>query len=252
MTTDEILMAEFLADPALIDDATFARLWAHLGEPPLATVSFGNVRPGDQPWSRDPAAALALFRRRRSVAASDVDDRCTVSVEQRKLFSIALWATVLDWDDRWEDWLRGLFAAVPFAYAYACSTDEYDVHHMEERLTARGGAVYGHKGTAAQFPAFLPGIYWRNYFGAELTAVLPLAALDGLPGVTREALGGDRTVVALEGPPFADDLDARLALARQVAAQLGDDYFYDRERKERTLRTVATLEPLRARLGVKP
>jgi hypothetical protein len=156
------------------------------------------------------------------------------------------------WDERLRAWALSLFGELPVLYGFACPQVEHDAHHLHNRLTSRGGEVSGYEGTTAEFPAFLPGIYWLNLIGPELGAGLPLAKLGSLAGAGLDVRPGGKAVVSLDGPPFVEDLGLRLALSRKVAAALGDDYFYDRDRPGRRLRTVPTLEPLRERLQERP
>lgn len=248
MTTEKLFAVRFLADPAAVDVEAFARLWTSLNDPPAQAERFDLVKPLKRAYAADATASWELLNEDKMALTAGPGDLVTTMFRLRTLFSFSLWAKLSSWDERWTEWTRRLFVQVPFAYGYACWDGELAAHHLHDRLTKRGGAVYGHEGTAEEFPAFLPGLYWANFFGPELTAALPLAQLDGLPGVQRATLDTGKTLVTLEGPPFTDDLPARLALSRRAAALLGDDYFYDRDRPERTLRTVPTLEPLKQRL----
>lgn len=250
-TDDATMRVQLILDPELFDDGAFGRFWLRLADPIARTETYDIRRPTERLYTPQPSAPLALFRDRLSLLTSGDGGRVTGVLEWRKLITFDAWVRMARWDERLRAWALSLFCELPVLYGFACSTDEYDAHHLRSRLTGRGGEVSGDKGTTAEFPAFLPGIYWLNFIGAALAAGLPLARLESLAGVGFEVWPRGKAVLSLDGPPFVEDLGPRLALSRQVAAALGDDYFYDRDRPERQLRTVPTLEPLRERLQVR-
>ena len=251
MTTKDALALQFLIEPARIDADGFARLWARLADPAVGITTYDIKQPTKRPYDSDAAAVFELLRFRLLLALSGDGVRGTL--EWDKLFGVQLWVDRERVDEQLRQWAIDLFRDFPIVYGYACSNDEFDGHHYHERPTIRGAGArdYGHQGTALKFPEYLPAVYWLNLLGPELTAGLPLASVDAIEGVRRDTVAEGKTVLSLDGPPFVDDptFDARMALSRKVAAALGDDYFYDRDRPERTLRTVSTLEPLRQRMA---
>jgi hypothetical protein len=249
MKTRDALALELLIEPSRIDADVFARLWTRLADPAVGIATYDIKQPTKRPFTPDSDTVLELFRFRLLLALTGDGVRGTL--DWSKLVGLQLWVDRRRVDEPLRQWAIGLFRELPVVYGYACTTDEFDAHHYHERPTSRGAAIYGHQGTALKFPEYLPAVYWLNLFGPELTAGLALANVDAIAGVHRETVDDNKSVLSLDGPPFVEDaaLDARLALSRRVAAALGDDYFYDRDRPDRALKMVPTLEPLRQRLS---
>lgn len=249
MKTKGALAVKVLMEPARVDSGVFASLWARLADPAVGITTYDIREPTKQPYTADAGAVFELLKFRLLLVLTG--DGVSGTLEWDKLFGVQLYVDRERVDERSRQWAIDLFRDLPVVYGYACSNDEFDGHHYHERSTARGSSIYGYRGTAAKFPEYLPAVYWLNLLGPELTAGLPLTSVDTIEGVRRDTVADGKTVLSLDGPPFIDDpaFDARMALSRKVAAVLGDDYFYDRDRPDRTLQTVPTLEPLRQRMA---
>ncbi len=219
----------------------FDRVWSLLADPIVSAKRWGPVERTTEPFTSEPAEAFASLRRKKSLFVDGACDGFQMMVNrvQGSLYDVNLWIAQASIDDElkrrdWLAWTFRLLEAMPVLFAHGEIKPEHDAKHLDESVDRRRwiGA------SLRELMAFLPGIYWLTVFGHELRQTIDVERLAGMPEVTVHQLASDQTAVVLNEPPTPPDMAARLALERRVAGMLGDDYFFDRERADRDLKTV--------------
>jgi len=220
----------------------FDRLWSLLAHPVVGAKRWGAAERTTDLFTSDPTAAFTSLRRTKSLFVDGARDGFQVMVNrvQGSLYDVNIWiaAAALDEEAKRGEWLAWLFRfleAAPVLFAHGEIKPEHDAKHLNELVDRRRwlGA------SLRELMTFLPGIYWLTVFGPDLKQTIDVERLADLPEVTLHHLASDQTAVVLNEPPTPRDMAARLVLERRIAGVLGDDYFFDRERAGRALKTVA-------------
>jgi hypothetical protein len=226
---------------ALHERARFEALWTLFSEPAVGARSWGRLERTTEPFSPDPAQAFEVLKTAGwlFVSGSKNGFKCMIRRWRGSLYGVDVWltASTLENERRREAWLAWMFRLIeahPVLFGHGETGPENDAKHLietEERMTWLGVSY-------AEMHQFLPGIYWLTVFGTALSKALPFDRIADMPEVTLRRLAHDQVAVLLNEPPKPSELASRLAVERKVAAVLGDDLFYDRERPDRALRAV--------------
>lgn len=119
-------------------------------------------------------------------------------------------------------------------YGRGASEPEYDLKHKEITDYEDGGRSIGWRGQSFwDFCDFLPGIYWLNLFGRELTEALGREKVLGLKEVDYLRTDNDLIIFKLQDPFASENVGPRLAVESKLREQLGRDYFFDITEKDR-------------------
>lgn len=111
-------------------------------------------------------------------------------------------------------------------YGYMCSEEEYDKKH---KLIEGSGVSW--KGVSRwDFLEFLPGIHWYTIFGKELVNCIGRDKFNDLEGITYTNPKDSSIAFFLESP--IDYNNDRLLELEAVEKQIGEQYFYNRDKNE--------------------
>lgn len=111
-------------------------------------------------------------------------------------------------------------------YGYVCSEDEYDDKHkvVDE---------YSHswKGVSTwDYEEFLPGVHWYTIFGKELVNAIGKEKFECLKNVSFVDVGDESLAFHLNTP--IDKLEDRQKELIEIEKQLGESYFFGKEKEE--------------------
>ncbi len=245
-------MSLFTAD-ILRNRDVIASLWRALRLPPVpAKLRYSDYHPYRFVVDDDVSAPFALFERGGSLmfGTRTQPRRFEGWIRRHPLGLGDVWfyLNLESWDPRWLDWVLAILGDVPVLYGFACSKEEHDSKHrvVTEYMVGRST---GWVGTGiGDLKRGLPGMYWLNVFGAALSAELDLGSVRAVDGaILRELPGGQTAILAGEDPIRAPL--AMVELERAISAAIGEDYFFDRLRPDRTLRTVKAFSDQITRLS---
>jgi hypothetical protein len=247
------LLVHVYSAQSLLEFRVFERVWAAILDPLVAADRFGRVQPYAHRITPDARQAFELFRKDRNILVGDRTKQLQARFKRRPDGVSDWWISVRlsAWDPRWVEWLVALCEAQPVLFGRVCPRDEYTRKH-EIVTSVPGGRRRGVVGdTIPEFQRFLPGVYWLTLFGPELTASFDFDPVRAIDGVTVRELAGTQTAVFADAAPFVGpvELERRLRVEKEIAAALGDDYFFDRDRPDRLLRPVPALKATLDGLG---
>lgn len=221
------------------DRAWFDRIWKLVLAMPRRPRWFGNGTPMTNRVTDDATAAFELYTHRGPLSVGEKRG-LTVRVEWPRdgLFEIRITIDA-PFDPHWLDWIAALCASFPVLFGKATSTAESARKH-DVITEYQQGRARSFVGPSWGLLEGLPGVYWMTLLGALLTDALPVAAVGTIPGVTVRALAAGQTMILAGASPL-DDPEALEHRERHIAEALGDRYFFDRQRPDRTLEVVPAL-----------
>jgi hypothetical protein len=232
------LQVHFLTGSPLYELATFERLWRAFAAPIVGAKRWGEVQRTTEPFTPDATQARRSLRWTRFLFV-DGDGFQTMISSYASMYSITTWLRSTNVAKpaaraAWLAWITQLFESLPVLFGFAAMGAEYDAKHVEETADSKGWLG----SSLAEHEKFLPGIYWLTVFGRELASALPVTRVDTIPGVLVHPLAGDQVMVLLDEPPVPKSMAARLTREREIAAMIGNEYFFDRDDPGRQHRNV--------------
>jgi len=131
--------------------------------------------------------------------------------------------------EAWLDWVGDFLSKIPVLFAMGCVDSEFRKKHRVDRQAA--GAFYVDElGWRPQdFEKALPGVYWMNYYGPELEKAIGARVRANTALETRDLEHG-KLLAVLKAPLIPDDLEARVALEREIANDIAPNCFFDKDR----------------------
>ena len=106
-------------------------------------------------------------------------------------------------------------------YANIVPYDEFESKHKRVRELGKGKRVTSYRGNSTRnFISFMPGVYWFNFFGKELTTAFGKEVLTALTGVEYVDYGGDVIAFKISLPIAENNLASRLEVQNQIINQL--------------------------------
>jgi hypothetical protein len=109
-----------------------------------------------------------------------------------------------------------------------CTEDEYDFKHKVVKEYS-----YGWKGVSIMdFMNLLPGVYWYTIFGKELVEAVGVEKFKNIPNVIYTEPKNGCIAFHLDEPIDAVDYESRIKLENKIAKKIGENYFFDKEKKE--------------------
>jgi hypothetical protein len=248
------LMIELYFAESVLDRDVFARVWAKLGTTPISTTWFGRATPRKHRFAEGADTAFKILFGEHHLSFGDRkgafgSSRLNAGIyrDHTGLTDLHVFVRGASSDSRWLEWIVALCDAVPMLFGFACALADHDRKHavVTEYIQGRRHGSTG--SSRPELYEFLPGVYWLTLLGPQLAAALDVARAAALPGVTvRELAHGQRAIVAGDSP--FDDNAARREHERAIAAALGDDFFFDRDRTDRTLHAVPAFADALAQL----
>jgi hypothetical protein len=144
--------------------------------------------------------------------------------------------------ERWLAWFLHLSSELPVLFGFGCSIAEYEAKHLIIRKLPNGGRVTEWVGiSVSEFMQYLPGIYWLTIFGSELVEAFTRAKLESLPDVKSFVLNANQMGICLSEPIVHPNMNRRLQTESQLAAILGAQYFFDRNKAGQSFEPVPQL-----------
>jgi hypothetical protein len=250
---DEGIVIEVNSARSLLDFENFATVWTALADPLVPVQRYGRVQPYKHRFDANVRAAFELFDKDRDLLFGNRDESFQGSIK-RTVYGLNRWRFRIarkHWQTSWIAWFVKLCTTSPILYSRACSFAEASAKHdivqviPEGRIRSQTGA------SIPELYEYLPGVYWFTVFGRELTEYLDFGAVRSFTDLRILDLGAGQLALQLDSDPFTGgtELEERLTRETQIAATLGDDYFFDRDRTARALKQVpafaATLEALK-------
>jgi hypothetical protein len=238
---------------SLLELDNFAAVWTALRAPNVPVLRFGRTQPYKFQLGADVEAAHELFDADRQLLFGTRDKTFGGSVK-RTTYGLNRWHVRIprgQWQPAWIDWLIELCTAKPVLFGKLCSFAETSAKHEVIQAFAEGRSRSQTGASIPELYEYLPGVYWFTVFGRELTEGLDIDAIRGFEDVRIRDLGSGQLALQLDSDPFSGgaELEERIVRENQIAAALGDDYFFDRDRPQRTLKQVpafaATLQALK-------
>jgi hypothetical protein len=221
------------------DRAWFDRVWKLLLDMPRRPRWFGYGIPMTNRVTDDASAAFELYSRRGPISVGEKHG-LIARIEWPRDGLLEIFVAVdAPYDPSWLEWTAALCETCPTLFGIATSRAESARKHevITEYQQARSR---GSVGPSWGLQEGLPGVYWMTVLGALLTDAFPVAKVAAIPGVTVRALAAGQTMI-LAGTSPLDDLGELEHRERQIAETLGDSYFFDRHRPDRTLDVVPAL-----------
>jgi hypothetical protein len=225
---------------ALHTRARFEPLWALFSDALVGASRWGREEATTEAFTTDPGPAFALLKGSGWLFIDGAKDGFASMIRRQRgeLYSIDIWLSASAMDGKrgeaWVRWMLRLVEACPVLFGHGETTAEHDAKHLLD--TGDSESWLG--SSLADLHAFLPGIYWLTVFGRDLARTLPIDELTAHGDVVVHRTTGGTVVLVLAEPAKPTDLGARLAVERKLAALLGDELFFDRERPDRVLRAV--------------
>jgi hypothetical protein len=234
----------------VVSAEAFADIWAHFGAPPFSAARYDQVERMKNVYAAGAADdGYRLF--------SDLNVLIRGQGSLAMLSSTEHFDPVLVWSlwlgageltpprlDRWLEWLARLFVLAPTLFASGCMGVEFTAKHHLSVEYAPGQWRSDDPGWRGRvFGQALPGVYWLNYYGKEITSELGERIRDNENLVVRD-LGEGRLLALLDEPPLAADAKPRVTRERAIAAQLGAEFFFDIAAPDAAKRQVPALAAL--------
>lgn len=116
----------------------------------------------------------------------------------------------------------------------ALTPDYAEAYTNEEHCARNVDFSYGSRAIGAYISECLPGLYWLNYFGRELTEFLDAKKLLSAPVPIRERIG-DGVLLGLHADPHAWSTPEFEATWDSAMEWIGREYFFDRRYPDRPL-----------------
>ncbi|MEP6925661.1 MAG: hypothetical protein ABI954_14440 [Pyrinomonadaceae bacterium] len=227
-------------------------LWKNLMQPPVTAQYFDSVEDARIPFTREAfsqAAEIYLEEGILFVTASRNKFLASFSRQTERLstwnFFVPLKAMTGGKSKFWLQWFTNLCSEIPVVFGFGCSTTEYNAKHETIRNLPSGGRVIGWSGVAVrEFSHYLPGFYWLNIFGSDLVQTFNLENLARLPNVKIMSLNSGQVAVQLNEPIVSINMDNRLLVERRLAQQIGEEYFFDREKSNSDYKQIPQIKKL--------
>lgn len=240
----------FLYTAARISEIEAARrLWTVFSNPLIGPDRFGSTENVEVKFSASGYEAAARLYREHGALFLKGTNQSFVANFSRQSNWLATWAIYLDGaamsgkhSAKWLAWMLDLCIEFPVLFGYGCSEEEHQAKHMVRKSIPGGGRVTSWEGASMEeFSQVLPGIYWLNIFGSDLTRFFGSDRLASLPHTRYYRVGSTQAAIRLDEPAKASNMEARLASERSVATALGTSFFFDRTVEENKYRLVPAL-----------
>jgi len=225
----------------------FARFWAQMARAPFEARKYDDVERMKLAFSPDGESRayrkleLGLLMVRGKGLAYFVQDRSSID---RLMFQMEPGSMGERSREQWLSWFVDLFDILSVVFAFGCLETEFDAKHTISFQGPDGGWQSDDSGFRPNdFKAALPGVYWLNYYGSEIGEHLGERIAKNDDMVVTE-LSRNRFLAMLKEPLTPTDLDARLVLERKIAADIGPDYFFDKQSPSSKKRQVPGLAAL--------
>jgi hypothetical protein len=234
----------------LVSAEAFADIWAHFGAPPFSAARYDQVERMKNVYAA--GAAGDGYRLFSNVNVLIRGQGALAMLSSTEHFDpVLVWSLWLGSDelnpprlDRWLEWLARLFVLAPTLFASGCMGVEFRAKHHRSVEYAPGQWRSDDPGWRGRvFGQALPGVYWLNYYGKEITSELGQRIRDNESLVVRD-LGEGRLLALLNEPPIAADAKPRVTRERAIAAQLGAEFFFDIDEPDAPKRQVPELAAL--------
>jgi len=122
---------------------------------------------------------------------------------------------------------KNLNGVLPILYGNVCTETEYKRLHEQIIYYEGGGRSEENRGTSSgEAWEYLPGIYWFNFFGNELTEAIGRDRIESIPGVIHEQENG-ATLFFLDEPADAADINERVGKLYKINLHLGNSFFFN-------------------------
>lgn len=126
-------------------------------------------------------------------------------------------------------WLKSFNNEIPIVYGFGSTEKEYNNKHLEVIQSETGITSIGSIGDSQwDFYEFLPGIYWLNIFGKDLTRILGQSKILNLPDVTY--FEKDNHVwFTLKDEAYPINSKKRKKIEDKIIKTIGSKHFFDRK-----------------------
>lgn len=228
---------------------TIQTLWRLLDDPLIAPLRFDTIEDAQIPFTSQSYDEAANMYEDEGVLFVKGRRASFLGSFSRQSEKLATWNFFIDLkvigvknEGRWLQWFFSLCNLLPALYGFGCSIAEYDAKHRIVTSLPGGGRVTEWAGVAtAEFGQYLSGIYWLTIFGPELVRAFGKDRLMALPDVTAFSLDSEQIALRLNEPAQPMDMARRLAAERNLAEQIGGQYFFDSSQPDRRLKSIPQL-----------
>jgi len=241
--------ATFYTLKRLSDVETLRELWQLLDDSLVSPQRFGAVERPKTPFEPNSVEVAAqIFRDEGMLFVRGKKDGFLGFFQQQPK-GLSTWRIYLNSRamesskrDRWLTWLFNLCEQLPVLFGYGCTIEEYDAKHTYVQMYDNGGTATGAIGVAVRnFYQYLPGLYWLTVFGPELVEAFGRSKLEALPDVEVVTIGSNQIAIRLAEPIVPDNMGHRLHMESQLAAMLGEEFFFDRHKTNLTYKQAPQL-----------
>lgn len=126
-------------------------------------------------------------------------------------------------------------AAHTIIYGFMTSDKEYKYLHEDIVYYDDGSRVDGMAGVSMkEFSEFLPGIYWFNIFGKELSESLDIRKVKSIPNAVYSKIGREAVAFYLNEPIDVETMEIRGPKLYGIAKYLGAEYFFNIVNRDET------------------
>jgi hypothetical protein len=219
------------------DPTTAETLWEVLDTPLISPARFDSVERAKRDFdAHQSAAASDIYGTEGVLFVRGAKNSFTAMflTSPQKIARWTIWwsiAGMIGKRSEYVDWIFDLSHRLPAFFAFGCSSDEYEAKHLVVEESQHGSVTREPGVATSDFLKHLPGLYWLNIFGPELTQHFG-DALFTLPHTNAIRIGGDQAAVLIDEPIVPVDLDERCRLETEMATALGGEYFYSKNRAD--------------------
>jgi hypothetical protein len=242
----------FIISIDFADVRVAAALWQYLDNTEVSPVTYGAVENPKTPFNANAFKTAAKLFENEGMLFIRCKKGKLVCMIARQPKHFSYWSFYLDQDEmsvasteEWLQWFYGLARLFPPVFGFGCGSIEYQAKHRTVRKLPNNKEVRGSIGNAYRdFLKYLPGIYWVNFFGAELVKHFGEETLMNLQETSGVRIADNLIAVKLTAPCFTDDIGERLSVEARISERIGSEFFFDRTRLDTKFRLVPGLQSL--------
>jgi hypothetical protein len=233
----------------LSDKEKMQKLWAILDNPIVSPKFYDSVERAKIPFNSDAVAiATKLYEDEGFLFVRGGKDGFlgVFSRQSQELSTWSIWLDIKAMQGKkkhlWLEWFFHLCGELPILYGKGASVIEDDAKHSAVTVLPNGGRISGKVGVSiAEFYKYLPGIYWLNIFGADLTKAFSEIKLMALPDSEVWRINSHQIAFCLLDSVLPNSMEQRLQKERYFADILGSIFFFDQNRKDLKFEIVPQL-----------
>jgi hypothetical protein len=244
--TNQFVLRTYCPKAPLSAEA-FSALWNHLGSPPFAAKRYDQVERTRQPYSPASTENAYLLYRDSTVLVRGARALLMTKLAH-PLEKVGIWTLWIDApaigtpasQERWLDWMATYFNQLPMYFGMGCTDSVFREKHLGVKKVNDEYLATDSGWRPDDFARSLPGVYWLNYYGPEISAELG-SRIRSNENLSVRELDDGKLMATLMQPIIPEDLAERLCLERAIAMELGSEFFFDKDHPDAPRRHVPQL-----------